>query len=474
MLSAEHFALEHAAVQQLLGIREREVTHMTDRFNALGTQASLLAGFIVTTLTAVSVAEAKALEGIRQCFWASSALALACAMHCVICSTFAAVWGPGLALRGPQGSVSKAYWGMTRERNHIMISYVGALFFFVMQSIFAFYVIDEQTGLTVSSSVATCVLGFGTIVSAATLWRMNRRFFFLDTDTLVLSGNGNNFEEGNFRSYDAVTAAGGGGGGGGEGKAGDEAMLAALGVGGNGGIGGIDGLGVAPGGSIQGVGSGGSAASSSSSSSSSSGGGSFFSRKKKQPATGEGANLQEPLLSGDGKGGGGRGGGGAGGAGGAAGGGGGAGNSNLRHVVVGAGGVLRVQRGQSMFHQQGYLMKQGKMSGKLNLRGQWKRRYCVLHGSTLWTFATEEEYREKGLSSSSGAGNGGGGTGDAKAIRLRGYEVLVHTDGKDQHRFALSPLPGFGSGRERGFKCESKEELTAWLRALVAACVVAQ
>ena len=116
MLSAEHYALEHAAVQQLLNIREREVSHMTNRFNALGTQSSLLAGFIVTTLTAVDTAGTKTVEGVRQAFWASSALALACAMHCIITSTFAAVWGPGLALRGPEGSVSKAYWGMTRER----------------------------------------------------------------------------------------------------------------------------------------------------------------------------------------------------------------------------------------------------------------------------------------------------------------------------------------------------------------------
>jgi hypothetical protein len=78
-------------------------------------------------------------------------------MHCIINSTFAAVWGPGLSLRGPEGSVSKAYWGMTRERKHIMVSYVGALFFFVLQSIFAFHILDGITGASPSSIIATVV-----------------------------------------------------------------------------------------------------------------------------------------------------------------------------------------------------------------------------------------------------------------------------------------------------------------------------
>ena len=53
MLSAEHFALEHHAVQQLLAIRQQEVAYMTERFNAIGTQSSLIAGLVVTTLTAL-------------------------------------------------------------------------------------------------------------------------------------------------------------------------------------------------------------------------------------------------------------------------------------------------------------------------------------------------------------------------------------------------------------------------------------
>lgn len=181
MLSAEHMALEHQAVQQLLGIRHQEVSYMTDRFNAIGTQSSLLAGFIVTTLTAVSAADPGTTEWVRQTFWASSALSLMFSLHCVLCSTFAAVWGPGLALRGPTGSVSKAYFNMVRERQHIMISYVLSLLFFVVQSIMAFYILDEKLGLSASSLTATLILGLGSVVSALFLGRMGRRFFYRET-----------------------------------------------------------------------------------------------------------------------------------------------------------------------------------------------------------------------------------------------------------------------------------------------------
>ena len=54
MLSAEHYALEHRALHQLLQIREREVMHMTDRLNAIGVQSALITGCVVTTFTAIT------------------------------------------------------------------------------------------------------------------------------------------------------------------------------------------------------------------------------------------------------------------------------------------------------------------------------------------------------------------------------------------------------------------------------------
>ena len=183
MLSAEHYALEHRAVQQLLDIRQREVSYMTERFNSIGTQSSLIGGFVVAQLTAVQPGgDDNTLYSVKQIFWGSSALSLACSVHCILNSTFAAVWGPGLALRGPTGSVSKAYWAMVSERRHIMIAYVLSLLFFVVQTIMGFYIVDAKIGFSPSSVFATAVMTIGAIYSGSMMWRMSKRMGFSDRD----------------------------------------------------------------------------------------------------------------------------------------------------------------------------------------------------------------------------------------------------------------------------------------------------
>ena len=51
MLNAEHVALESRLVQQMVAIRQREMDGLLARYSAIGTQASLLAGFAITSLT---------------------------------------------------------------------------------------------------------------------------------------------------------------------------------------------------------------------------------------------------------------------------------------------------------------------------------------------------------------------------------------------------------------------------------------
>ena len=51
MLSAEHLALQHRLVQQLVATREREMNYMLGRYQAIGTQSALVSGFAIGTLT---------------------------------------------------------------------------------------------------------------------------------------------------------------------------------------------------------------------------------------------------------------------------------------------------------------------------------------------------------------------------------------------------------------------------------------
>lgn len=77
----------------------------------------------------------------RTTFWVSSALSLACSFHCLLISTFAAVWGPGMALRGPAGSVARAYFGLKRDQRHVMAAFVLSLLFFLVQIIALYFAV---------------------------------------------------------------------------------------------------------------------------------------------------------------------------------------------------------------------------------------------------------------------------------------------------------------------------------------------
>lgn len=107
MLSAEHTALENAAIRQLLAIREKEIQFFTDRFNAISTQSALIAGFVITSLTAVPLQGAN--EVLASAFLMSGAITIVCCFYSLLCSTMTGIWGPSLSLRGPNGSVSKAW-----------------------------------------------------------------------------------------------------------------------------------------------------------------------------------------------------------------------------------------------------------------------------------------------------------------------------------------------------------------------------
>ena len=92
-------------------------------------------GFVVTSLTAVPAADDSVWVESAWTFWISSALSLACSMHVILVSPHVAVWGPGLALRGPRGSVSRAFFAMRREGNHINWAHGLSLLFFIIQPV---------------------------------------------------------------------------------------------------------------------------------------------------------------------------------------------------------------------------------------------------------------------------------------------------------------------------------------------------
>ena len=57
MLRAEQIAVENQARQQLLQIREKELNYFVGNFSSFGTQAALIAGFSLSSITSINTEE---------------------------------------------------------------------------------------------------------------------------------------------------------------------------------------------------------------------------------------------------------------------------------------------------------------------------------------------------------------------------------------------------------------------------------
>ena len=123
MIVAERSALRTRLAQQGLAIHEKELDWMENSLEAVGTQAALLAGFAFEGITIPDEDLGNAGSVNALVFNVCCAIAFAAEVFCVVNTTLLIVWGPGLALRGPEGSMKRAVDGMLQERLVIYISF---------------------------------------------------------------------------------------------------------------------------------------------------------------------------------------------------------------------------------------------------------------------------------------------------------------------------------------------------------------
>ena len=119
MLFADKRALETNLKVGLLQIREKELNFYTQNCLAVCTQAALLAGFAYSGLTQVSIPE-EANFWVRLLYLAVTVMAMCFEIIAVLNTTLLAIVGPGLALRGPDGSMHPAVDGMMAEYKHAL------------------------------------------------------------------------------------------------------------------------------------------------------------------------------------------------------------------------------------------------------------------------------------------------------------------------------------------------------------------
>ena len=110
--------LIHGEQQQSeLEVYMQEIAHINSNLALMATVAALLAGFEFTVfgLETESVGEYTELHASSIAYMLCATASLCVNVYVVCVSTLASMLGPGLALRGPNGSVRRALDGMRRE-----------------------------------------------------------------------------------------------------------------------------------------------------------------------------------------------------------------------------------------------------------------------------------------------------------------------------------------------------------------------
>ncbi|CDJ66463.1 hypothetical protein, conserved [Eimeria necatrix] len=121
-----------SVAKQQVEIRQLELDWYTNNYWTLSQQAALLAGFAFSQIT-TSLPEHLPFA-LEASYLLLAALSLGLQLCVIITTTFCCMWGPGLALRGPDGvrSVDEAVDKMKGEQGVVFFLFVlGTVCFFV-------------------------------------------------------------------------------------------------------------------------------------------------------------------------------------------------------------------------------------------------------------------------------------------------------------------------------------------------------
>lgn len=168
MLHARKQALENTLRQRLIAIRERELLYYTDNCRNIGNQAALISGLAYSGIRYHYLLERNTnyVESVEnsfeECLFLSLlSVTLGCALQTVFTSMLVALFGPQLALRGPDGSLHDAVNGMHRWNSVIIALFMTSL---ILLQLSAFSLLYGHSQLTISCRVTLlCVISLSVL-----------------------------------------------------------------------------------------------------------------------------------------------------------------------------------------------------------------------------------------------------------------------------------------------------------------------
>ena len=150
MLFASKRELHAGVALSILQVREQELAYYTANISNIGLQASLLAGFAFATLSShdsedvltwidqpmdapfiiisFNITPAQQIRVLLELLYLTSTIsAMGSTLYTLYICLITSILGPGLALRGPEGSVDRAVIGLARVNRKVIQSFGFAL-----------------------------------------------------------------------------------------------------------------------------------------------------------------------------------------------------------------------------------------------------------------------------------------------------------------------------------------------------------
>ena len=182
MLYADKNALRTQLKVQMLRIRERELLFYTNNCLSISTSAALLAGFAWYGLTEVPFDEGADVV-TQTCYLVVTTLIMGLELLTVVNATLCAILGPGLALRGPDGSMHTAVNGMHTHYRFTLACFTGGLVCFMISALLYAWM---QFDVTLAVPVTLLITYFLSSIYRYTI-RIMRRFRSKDVVTGAFS-----------------------------------------------------------------------------------------------------------------------------------------------------------------------------------------------------------------------------------------------------------------------------------------------
>ena len=129
MLQADKADLKNQLKLRRLQIEEKEINFYANSCSEVGTQAALLAGFAFGAMTEVDISSDSS-DAIQATWLLSICMAMLLEIGALVKAMQLSILGPGLALRGPEGSVAHAVHVMREEYEYSKKLFYAGLFFF--------------------------------------------------------------------------------------------------------------------------------------------------------------------------------------------------------------------------------------------------------------------------------------------------------------------------------------------------------